>query len=190
MEVVYATHANKLKALANDARKESIATPNIKQIPSARETYKSEVESLRAALNLALRNAPLERQAQIVARTKVDAVKLAHPDMDASDVKKVNGQALQAARNRVGAKKDQIEITDKQWEAIQSGAISTNFLNEIIDHADRDTLLALATPRTLVTMTPVKIDRARAMLSSGYTQAEVAEALGVSISTIAKSLKP
>lgn len=190
MEAVYATHANKLKALANTARKEALIQPNIKQTPSARDTYKPEVESLKASLNIALRNAPLERQAQVLARSIVEATKQGNPDMDASDIKKINGQALNAARERVGAKKAQIHITDKEWEAIQSGAISTNFLNEIINHADKDRLLALATPRTATLMTNVKVDRARAMLASGFTQAEVAEALGVSISTLSNALHP
>ena len=109
--------------------------------------------------------------------------------MDDDRLKKIKSQALIEARNRVGAKKTTVKITDKEWEAIQAGAISTNTLTQIINNADTDRLKQLATPRTTTGMTPAKISKAKSMLSAGYTQAEVADALGTSVSTIRKNIE-
>lgn len=188
METVYAAHANKLKALGNAARKASISTSYIKYSPSAKAIYEPQVTSLKAKLNLALKNKPLERQAQLLANTVVTTKKRDNPDMGAADIKKIKGQALMEARSRAGAKKQRIEITDKEWEAIQSGAITTNTLTQILNNTDEKRIKQLATPRTSTTMTTSKIAKAKAMLKSGYTQSEIADTLGTSVSTLLKSL--
>ncbi len=184
IERVYADHSNKLKQLANDVRKTQANTKPQSYSPSAKAAYSNEVASLNAKLNLALRNAPLERQAQLVANTIVAAKKQANPDMDAPQLKKIKGQALTEARNRTGAKKERITITDSEWAAIQAGAISNNKLEQILSNADLDQVKQLATPRTTPSLTTAKANRAKAMLNNGRTQAEVADALGVSISTV------
>lgn len=184
METVYAEHANKLKALANRSRKESYSTTPIPYSPTAKKTYSSEVDSLNSKLNIALQNRPLERKAQLLANAKVRIVKDANPDMDADDIKKLKGRCLTEARIQTGARKQQIEITPKEWEAIQAGAISTNKLQQIVNNSDLDVLKQLAMPREYKTMTPAKQSRARAMEARGYTTAEIADALGVSTSTV------
>lgn len=45
-------------------------------------------------------------------------------------LKKVSQQALVRARNEVGAKRTPIKMTDREWEAIQAGAISENVLRK------------------------------------------------------------
>lgn len=186
METVYASHANKLKALANQSRKESINTRYLPYSPSAKKAYESEVASLNAKLNIALKNAPLERQAQLLANAVVSAKKGANPNMENADLKKIKGQALAEARSRTNAKKQRIDITDKEWEAIQAGAISTNTLTQILNNTDMDKVKQLATPRSSKTLTTAKEAKAREMISKGYTQSEIADALGVSASTISK----
>lgn len=188
IERLYADHSNRLKALANQARKEYVSTKSIPYSPSAKAAYKTEVESLNAKLNIALKNRPIERQAQLLANAMVAAKRRSNPDMDPDELKKVKGQALEEARLRTGAKKEQIVITDKEWAAIQSGAISNNKLEEILRNADIDQVKKLATPRTATVMSKVKQDRAKQMLSAGYTQAEVAKSLGVPVSTLVSSV--
>ena len=188
MESVYAAHANKLKKLGNDARLAVAATPRQKRNSSAAETYSTEVKTLTAKLNVALKNAPRERQAQVLANALVAAKKRARPDMDKDDIKKEESKALTDARIKTGAKKDRIVPTAKEWEAIQASAISGTQLQKILANADMDAIKALATPRTTLTMTPAKTARAKAMLDRGYTQAEIAEALGVSTSLISNSV--
>lgn len=189
IEEIYANHANRMKSLANTARKQAISTKSSEYKPSAAKTYKKEVDSLNAKLNVALKNAPLERKAQIVANSIVASTKANNPDMDGDDIKKLKGRALTEARIRTGAGKTRITITPKEWEAIQAGAISSSKLEQIINNTDLDHLKTLATPRTETGMSNSKIARANSMLARGYTQAEVAEALGISVSTLAKALK-
>ena len=188
IEKVYAEHSNKLKALANNARKEAVNTKSTPYSPSAKAAYPNEVASLKHKLNIALRNRPLERQAQQLAGTVVSAKRQANPDMELSDVKKIKSQALAEARARIGAHKEQIVFTPSEWDAIQAGAISTSQLNQMLNNADLDVVKSLATPREKTVMTTTKLSRARTMLASGYTHAEVAEALGVSVTTLKTSV--
>lgn len=188
IEKVYADHSNKLKALANAARKEAVNTKPMQVSPSAKATYAKEVTTLDSKLALALRNAPLERQAQLLANTAVAARRNANPDMEPSDVKKIKAQELEKARIRTGAQKKHIQITDEEWEAIQAGAITNNKLTQILNHADLDQVKKLATPKASVLMTSAKKNQATRMLNLGYTQAEVAERLGMSVTTLKKGL--
>lgn len=184
IEKVYADHSNRLKDLANKARKAAVNTKGMPYSPSAKTAYEKEVRSLRAKLNVAQRNRPLERHAQLLANATVQAKRRANPDMEAADLKKIQGQALAEARARTGAGKQRIEITDKEWAAIQAGAISNNTLSQILSNADLDKVKQLATPRQPVLMTNAKTARAKSMLAAGYTQSEIADALGVSLTTL------
>jgi hypothetical protein len=184
MEEIYANHSNSLKALADRARLEMVNTKTVKYSESAFKAYRPEVDSLNAKLSLALQNRPRERQAQLLANANFRAKRDANPDMDEAEEKKVKYQALEEARLRTGAKKEQIVITPDEWKAIQAGAITNNRLTDILKNSDLDQIRELATPRTQVVMTPTKIARAKAMASAGYTQADIADALGVSLSTV------
>jgi DNA-binding NarL/FixJ family response regulator len=188
IEKVYADHSNKLKALANQARRVAVNTNNIAYSPAAKVVYGNEVQSLRAKLNVAQKNRPLERQAQLLANAIVQAKRQANPNMEAADLKKIQGQALTEARARTGAGKKRIEITPQEWAAIQAGAVSNNTLLQILSNADLDQVKALATPRTKIVMTSTKLARARSMENAGYTQAEIADALGVSLTTLKTSI--
>lgn len=177
-----------MKSLANRARREMMNTGKIAYSASAKRTYQAEVDSLEAKLNVALKNAPRERQAQILANAAVKAKKQENPDMTKGEIKKANQQALTAARNSVGAKREPILITDREWEAIQAGAISENRLTQIINNVDTDKLRQRATPRATTTLSSAKVNKISSMNASGYTTAEIAEALGVSASTVSKYL--
>ena len=187
-EEAYADYANNMKSLANRARREMMNTGKIAYSAPAKRTYQAEVDSLEAKLNVALKNAPRERQAQILANAAVKAKKQENPDMTKGEIKKANQQALTAARNSVGAKREPILITDREWEAIQAGAISENRLTQIINNVDTDKLRQRATPRATTTLSSAKVNKISSMNASGYTTAEIAEALGVSASTVSKYL--
>lgn len=187
-EEAYADYANKMKSLANQSRKEMINTGKIPYSASAKATYQSEVDSLDAKLNVALKNAPRERQAQVIANAAVAAKKQSNPDMTKAEIKKANQQELTKARAQVGAERKPIAVTDREWEAIQSGAISENKLTQILNYVDIDSLRQRATPRTVTALSSAKVNRISAMSASGYSTAEIAEALGVSTSTVSKYL--
>ena len=189
-EKVYANYANHLKALGNSARKELISTPNYKYSPDSKNKYLEEVKSLDSKLNIALLNAPKERQAQVIANSVVAAKKKEYPDLTKKEIKKISQQALSEAREQVGSKREPVKISDREWEAIQAGAISPTKLKQIIDNSDLDRLRELATPRSSKnTISPAKENKIKAMIASGYTNAEIADAIGVSSSTVAKYIK-
>lgn len=184
MESIYADHANKLKSLANQARKDSLNTGSMKKVLGAEETYASEVASLNAKLNEALKNHPKERMAQAMANANMKQIRLDNPNMSNDDVKKAQGQQLTIARNRVGAHKPLIRPTAKEWEAIQAGAITKTKLVDILNNSDKDWMKQLATPRATTQLPASKIATIKSMLAAGYTQAEVAQRMGVSTTTI------
>jgi DNA-binding CsgD family transcriptional regulator len=190
IERVYADHANRLKSLANDSRKEVYATKPVPYSPSAKKAYAQEVAQLNAKLNTALKNKPLERQAQLVAESMVLAKRQAKPDMDAAELKKIKSLAQAEARARVGAKPQAIKVEPREWEAIQAGAISTNMLNKILDQADLNVIKELATPREHKAVTAGTLSRAKAMMTKGHSQSDIASALGISVGALDRALNP
>lgn len=192
MERAYADYANSMKALANSARKEAMLTGKVEYSSSAKETYRTEVDSLMSKLNIALLNAPRERQAQLKANSVVNERKAADPNMKPDDIKKIGQKALSNARNSYGSvsRADRsIKITDREWEAIQAGAISENNLKKILNNTDVDNLRERATPRTTNTLSAGKIARIKAMSESNYSNAEIAKALGISASAVSNYVK-
>jgi hypothetical protein len=187
IENLYADHSDKLKSLANQARLEAIRTPNLKYSPSARKTYKSEVDSLNSKLTVVRKNAPLERQANAIANSNIKQRFSYNPNLEEKEKKKIRQQEITEARIKTGAGKEDIEITPKEWDAIQAGAISNAKLSKILLHAKPEVVRALATPKTQTLMTPAATERAKSMFDLGYTREEVAAHLGVSLSTLDKS---
>lgn len=188
-EEAYALYANKMKALANKARKESMAVKDIPYSSSAKNVYSKEVESLNYKLRQSQLNAPRERQAQTIAASIIKSKIKSNPKMTEEQKKKISQQELVKARAKVGAKRNSIKITDEEWKAIQAGAISPSKLKEIVKHTDTDILKQYAMPRPTLTLSTSKVSRIKNMASVGYTTSEIAEALGVSPSTVSKYLK-
>ena len=187
-ENLYADYANKMKSLANSARAVERSIEPTKYNKSAKETYQKEVDSLNSKLNTAIKNKPYERQAQLIANVYIDARVKEKPSLkdDPDQYKKLKTQALAEARNRVGAskKRTQVNITDSEWEAIQNGAISHSKLVRILENTDQDRVKQLATPRTSNELSSSQKSRIRNLAKSGYTQAEIADAVGVSVNTV------
>lgn len=187
MEKAYAQFANQMKELANETR---IAITNIKSEPQSKDakiTYAKEVESLERKLNISLSNAPYERQAQMTANVVVKAKKEANPSMTDAEKRKKGQQALNSARANLipGGKRQRIEITEKEWEAINANAINSTKLKVILNNTDLDVIRSYATPKQSKGLSDSKIARAKAMLATGYyTQADVAEMFGISPTTL------
>ena len=192
-EEAYANYGNKLKDLANRVRLEYLNTPRLEYSPSAAKTYAPEVQSLKAKINTAALNAPRERRAQALANSIVKAKIQDNPELadksNKKELKKVRAYALDDARASVGAKTKRIRLEGKEWEAIQAGAVSDNTLRQILRYADEDKIRELAMPKQRTTLSPARVSRLNAMRNSGYTIAQIAEALGVSTSTVSKYMK-
>lgn len=187
-ENAYADYANKMKSLANRARKEYKSAGNIEYSSSAKSAYQAEVDSLNAKLGIAAMNAPRERQAMIIANSKVKALIQDNPALnnDKKAIRKASQAAITDARITAGAsgKGSKIVITDREWEAIQAGAITDSKLSEILRYADSDSVKQRATPKTTTQLSVTKINKIKSMVASGYTNAEIAQSLGVSASTV------
>lgn len=189
-EEAYADYANKMKDLANKARLEYKATPTLKRSASAAKAFEPEVNRLMAALKVAQLNAPLEREAQRIANARVKAKVQANNITDKDEISKIRRAAISDARNSTGAsgKRARITISDGEWTAIQSGAISDTTLSEILRYAEPKTVRERATPRRTTQLSDARISRIKAMANSGHTNAEIAEALGISTSAVSKYL--
>lgn len=189
IEGVYADYANSLKQLARQARKESLNVGSIPYSHSARIVYSKEVASLKSSLAVALRNKPLERQAQLLANKVVSAKKRANPEMTKEEFKKLKTQVLDEMRRRTGAKRSNIKINDREWEAIQAGAITKTTLSDILLNTDLKELKVRSMPQNSRGLSPARIARARTMINNGSTTGEVAQILGVSPTTLLKALE-
>lgn len=189
-EMAYANYANDLKALANQARKEARSIKAYPQNQSSKQTYAKEVEDLNRKLRVAQSNAPRERQAQIIANSIVSEKFASNPDMDYEHRQRERSRALTQARAMVGAKKEPVIITDREWEAIQSNAVSFTKLTQILNNTDQDAFKKRATPRSTSSMTSSQKALAISMANSGmYTNKEIADRFGVSSSTISAILR-
>ena len=192
-EEAYADYGNRMKALANQARKEYLATPISKFNKQAQGVYSKEVASINNKIKDASMNAPKERRAQAVANSVVKAKVEANPALaeDKKALKKVRQLAITNARAEATAsgKAVRISLTDKEWEAIQAGAVSSTTIDKVMRYSDPDSVRAKAMPKTTKQLTPAKLNKLKTMASSGmYTNQEIANALGCSPSTVSQYL--
>ena len=106
--------------------------------------------------------------------------------MTKADIKKAKGKLLMPARRAVGAHKTLIDISDKEWEAIQAGALSDNKVWEIFNNSDSAKIKERATPRERKELSAAKKSRIKSLVDRGYTYEQIANFIGVSESTIAR----
>lgn len=188
VELIYADHANTMKALANKARLDALKIPTPKMNPAAKKVYKAEVDDLVAQLNNIRAQKPLDRKANTIANAIIKQKRQEDPTLryDQDRMKKVERQVRDRVRDRMNLEKQEIHLSDKAWDAIQAGAVSSNVFSEILagNYVSSKRLLELALPKHKVAMTAPVLARAKAMLAAGMTNADIAAALGVSASTI------
>ena len=192
IELLYADYANTLKGLANDARLEMVNTKAMPNNPTAKKTYAKAVSSLEAKLNDAQKNSVKERQALRLSNEEMKEKMKQNPDMKKSDERKLAQRTVNKYRNEVGtiARRNRaFTISDDEWVAIQSGAVSEHQLKEILNYTDPDALRERAMPKQSKTFTNTQINTMRSMLNSNFTLEEISKKFGVSPSVISKILK-
>lgn len=189
-EVAYANFANKMKAFANDARKEMVATKGSEYNPKANAMYQEEVKAIKNKVAEAKKNHPRERKAQTIADIKMKAILDDNPSAkeDKEQWGKIKQRTLAEARKAVGSVRPHFDVTDREWEAIQAGGVSSTLLSELINYVGVDKLASRATPRNSSNALPTKdINRIQNLYNSGsYTVADIADAVGCSTSTVWK----
>lgn len=197
IERTYANYANECKALANQARKaflKSTKTEKIEYSKEAAELYSKEVADLKEKLLIAEKNAPRERAAQRLAaqrvKMKADAQALVGNEMTDGEKRKELAKQIGPAREAVGAKKQRVKFTDREWEAIQKGAINKTTLNKLLNNADEDDYKKKATPKEMRGLSDRKIALVKTMLArmnepgNNMTLQDIANYVGASQSTI------
>lgn len=192
VEVIYADHANAMKALANSTRlgASKIGTPKINK--EAKRVYKAEVDDLVRQLHEAQKQKPLERQANRIANAVITQKRQEDPTLrfDKDRLTKVEKQARDGAWARMGLERSKITITDSAWDAIQAGAVSATTFREILsgNYVKQERLFELALPKVHPVVSNPALSRAKAMLDAGLTNADIARQLGVSPSTLRAAL--
>ena len=186
IERVYANYANQMKAMALEARKALVATENLKYDPAANKHYAAEVKSLESKLRAAKMNAPLERKALILANVAVKQYIYDNPSIknDNGALKKLKGRTLNQKRLVTGAVKQRVKFTDREWEAVQAGAVHHTFLKELLRNADSKEVKQLAMPREKQTLSPARASIIKQRLDNGYTQREIASMLDIPLSQV------
>ena len=197
MENLYADYANDMKKLGNTARLALVNTGKIATDKSAKIKYAAEIKSLNEKLDIALRNSAKERQATRLANADLrdarEKAKAEGKKLDGETERKIGQRSIQKHREELGSLKRRerdIDITDREWEAIQSGAIAETVLKKILNNSNIDKLRELATPKdaklVLTDSKKALIDR---MTKSNYTLNQIANKLGVSTTTVSNYLR-
>ena len=191
IERVYAKYANQMKDLAREARRELKRTPKLEYDPEARKHYAAEVESLERKLVEAKKNAPLERQALLLANIAVKQYIYDNPHLknDHGALKKLKGRTLNEKRYVTGANKKRVDFTDREWEAIQAGAVHDTFLKDLLKNADDKAVKERAMPKVRQGISPARKQRVEQMLSLGYSQEDVARMLDISVGSVNSVVK-
>ncbi len=200
VEKEYAAYANTMKAMQNTALKAAaeIKTPAWKpELGKKGGEYYNEVQSLDEKYAKLIANKPKERQAQILTSKWYNQQKKLADIKDADDAKKLRVRLERTARQVTGSEafKYRIEFTDREWEAIQAGAVSPSKQAQLFRSANADKLRERALPKSYISLTTgqkAAITRmASKKNSSGglaYSPTEIANKLGVSVSDVQKWL--
>jgi DNA-binding CsgD family transcriptional regulator len=192
MEQKYVDFANKMKAMANEARKTRLFLENTKFDKAAKEKYSSEVSSIMAKINEARKHKPLEQKVQAIADVKIKQLLEQNDDMDKEDIRKHRARIVKEARSRMGTSKNKrITLTDREWEAVKKGALTHSKINDLFSLMDVEVVKQYATPKNYVPkLSKSEIAYAKSLIKGGnYTNQEIADMLGVSASTLARAIE-
>lgn len=179
-EKAYAQFANRMKDLARRARVSSANTGRAEKNKMASEKYATEVQSLMEKLKAVEVAKPLERRAQRLANAKLTEFKQSNPGASSADLKRKGQQFLTQFRVASGSKKPTINITPKEYEAIQAGALSDTTVMSIFKAADSKQLWDYAYPKKGLSASEKNL--IASMKRNGYTMQEISDRIGRSVS--------
>lgn len=190
-EVPYARYATQMKDMANEARKIYKSLNTAKKDPEASKVYAEEVKSLTDKVRGLTYNAPRERQAQLRAANNFYKKKREREDLDKDQIKKLKSQCLAEARVACNAKGVKVEITPREWEAIENRAVSGTVVERLIEKADNASIMKYALPKgDSAKLSDAKVARIKAMSRTGQTTKDIADELNLSPATVQKYLTP
>lgn len=190
MEAIYANYANAMKALGNEARKIRVNLEGTKYSKEMAQKYAKEVSSINASMNRAMKNKPLERKVQAMADVKIALLMQDHPEWGKDDRKKHRARIVREVRQRMGTQSDRPKLTEQEWKAVKSGALTQNKINQLFSLMDVDDVRDYATPRNYESkLSKAEIAYAKSMINSGnYTTSDIADFFGISVSTLNRAI--
>ena len=183
-EILYADYANKLKQMANDARKTMMYTKGIQTNQSAKKEYADELISLKEKLDQAYRAKPKEARAQNIANGIINQKIKMDRNLSQKDLKKIRQIAIETARAQVGVK-----LCFKIYASEQIEKKGKTPIEEILKNTNPDSLRERATPSNGRALSNSQMAQIRNMHNGFYTIAEIADYMGVSTSTISRVIK-
>lgn len=191
-------HIDKSKVSDKDKTDDGLSYVKMKATRATADSDedKAVIDSLRSKLDVAKRNAPKERLAQVYANAAIKARVDENPSLKTDDdaLKKVKNAELAAARARTGAngKGTRVEISAKEYEAINSGKVPKTLISDVLKKSNTESLTKLATESTgsRKKLTAAQVARIKAWGNSNSksTPYQMAKSMGVSVSTINKVL--
>jgi transcriptional regulator/uncharacterized membrane protein len=190
-ERAYANFANQMKVLANESRRIAVNTENLQRNPDSVKMYAKEVASLNESLKKVKANKYLERQAQMLGMKRYKAA-IKEGTYTKEQQKRLQNECIAGARLSLHAKKPTIDITPKEWKAIDAGAVSSSILTQIINNTSLDTIRNYTMPRQSIRD---RVSYSEECLIKSMaarpdvTLSEISDALGIPTSTISDILK-
>ncbi len=179
-ERAYAQFANKMKRLGEKARVSAANTGRSEKNKMAAEKYAAEVASLTEKLRAVEAAKPLERKAQRLANAKLTEFKQSNPGASKADLKRKGQQFLTQFRVVFNSKKPSVDITPKEYEAIQAGALSDTTVASIFKASSSKQLWDYAYPKKGLSASEKNL--IAAMKRNGYTMQEISDRVGRSVS--------
>lgn len=186
-EQIYADYANALKELARKTRLETLEIKSPPPTAAAKLKYKKEITSLQNKIYNTVLNAPKEREALRKSNAKYNIL-IGEGGSLENETKKIKGKAAQRllTQNRadVGARRYEVTISPKEWEAIKANAVPKTILSKILKKVDSKNIWQLAAPKNERELSSSMKNRIKAYINNGYTIEEISKALKISKSTI------
>lgn len=188
-EALYAKHSDELKEMARLARKEARNLPSDVVDLHAKKQYKDEVESIKNKLKTKEINSIKEKQATIDATLAIRENVRTQDYPDKKEYTKMASRVLAASREKYGKEKYKVSITDKELSAIEAHAITKTDIEKLVMSMDDASLERfqnrIVSKNTKTGLTPGQQALIKSKLKTGmYTQQEIADSFGVSLSTI------
>ena len=186
-EAAYAENANRYKDLEKRARAEFIKIQDNYVDNEAKAKYAVEVASITAKINTAEKNAPYERQAQMLAGKMYNQNQENYDTPD--DEKKGKAKMTTRAREIVGSKPYRIELTPREVEAINANAVTKTKIEDMYKRSNKSKLKEAFMPADKPKLSESRISLARQMYNNGVSLLDIAAQFDVSASTVLRALQ-
>lgn len=190
-EDVYADFAYNMHELANSCRKEARMAAAYQKDVNATNKYADAVESIKAKVISRKRKSPYERLAQLIAEADLQVKISDAPELtdNPKELKKAAAASLERARKKIQLTDVDITLTDEEWEALFSNALTSDMFNYVLRHCDPIELSKRALHESDPVMSENMVKRINEMSKNGYSRLEIAEHTGFTLKQLKEVIK-